>query len=213
MQVSRAAFLRTLAILGLCTGLSGPAVADGFYGGGGLSYSTAMTSADTIGYREAEDQYPMLGLVAGYEWDLGGVGLAAEISGDFALGSDFVETSLNVACDNGAQGTYFCTHDATLRLRAVAAFDLDNGYTFLGSAGYGMIWGDASTSPLNRGPASSSGYTVGVGLERASANGLTHRVELIYDNFDTIRSTSGGGSGNNRGFEAVTLSYRILFGR
>ncbi len=172
--------------------VSGSAFAQGsFYMGGGIGYAMAESEPSSSGGPASSGDLGMIGVTAGYRHDFPANFAAAELDADFNLTGEMERNGLS--CDDGfAQAPYFCEHDATVRLRGLFGADVGAGYEVFGSAGFAMMFGQGAIGPGgNTDGGSVTGYTVGLGAQRALGAG-TGRVEVIYDKLDNIRDEPDG---------------------
>ncbi|MBW6506940.1 MAG: outer membrane beta-barrel protein [Rhodobacteraceae bacterium] len=178
----------------------------GFYWGGGFGLSSAE-SLPAPGFPfGASDTFPVVGITAGYRVDGANHFWAAEADTDISFGSDFVGNS-GSSCPVYADGPYYCTHNATLRLRGVFGMPINSNYEGFGSVGLVAVRGTSAIGPTVQADAVNTGYTLSAGVQRATARGLA-RAELIYDRADTVRTNNGGYAPQ---YEALTLKISLLF--
>ena len=183
----------------------------GFYFGGGLSFSRA-NSDDSFG-SESTDTSPALGLTFGYRFEKGNAFYGPEADIDLFLGSDFEFN--NTPCSAGAIGPYYCSRDAVIRLRGIYGQSLSNGLEWFGSGGVGIMIGDGAVAPsgiTDKGV--NAGFTVGLGLQKSIGRGML-RGEVIYDrlNSSLTKPTEARGFEYEPDYEATTMkiSYILSF--
>lgn len=201
--------LATAAVMGA---LAGPAAAQDFYWGVGIGITDATSEPNAVTTNESEATFGTLGLTGGFRWDTPTMFYAAEANLDIGLGADFDDAVTGLPCETSAAGPYYCSQEATLRLRGLLGTDIGGGYELFGSLGFAAMQGQGAISPFAQDRGINSGYTVGVGVQRAMAGGTMHRLELIYDNLsNTIESPTDGITSYDPDYEAVSLNYTFLF--
>lgn len=200
-------FRNTLATaISIAAFSAGAAVAEeGLYYGVGLAYSDAESASQPGGSTTSNASFGQLGVTVGYRWDQGDWFYATELDGELSLGNNFVGNS-NSVCAVYANGPYYCAHDATLRVRFAVGTSSGDDYEFFATAGAVKVFGESAVSPTSQASASNTGYTVGIGAQRAMERG-TLRGELIYDNAED----NGPPSFYRPTYEAITLKFSYLF--
>lgn len=192
----------------LCCLLGHSAAADGVYYGGGLFYTDATSLNEPDGTAESADSYFGVSGTVGYRWDQPTSFFGAEADIDLPIGSDFEANG--ASCEDSATDPYYCTHNATIRLRGLAGIPVGNFEGFA-SAGFTIMTGDGAVSPNEQDTGVNTGFTVGVGLQQ-DLGGNTLRYELIYDNAEnTATKPTTGPVENEPTFEALTVKVTILF--
>ena len=182
-----------------------PALADGVYYGAGLAYIDAESYDEEGSELKSSDSYFGLGATVGYRWDQPANFFAAEADFDLPIDSDFEENGVSCATDAG--GPYYCTHNATLRLRGIAGVPM-GGFEGFASAGLMMMSGDGAVDENAQDRGVNTGYTVGLGLQQDLGGNMV-RYELIYDNAEnTITKPADRYEPT---FEAVTAKVTFLF--
>ncbi len=183
----------------------------GYYYGGGLSFSRANSVSD-FG-NESTGTSPALGLTFGYRFEKGNAFYGPEADIDLFLGSGLEFN--NTPCSAGAAGPYYCSRDAVIRLRGIYGQSLSNGLEWFGSAGLGIMVGDGAVAPsgiTDKGV--NAGFTVGLGLQKSIGRGML-RGEIIYDrlNSSLTKPTDAGGFEYEPDYEATTMkiSYILSF--
>jgi Outer membrane protein beta-barrel domain len=191
-----------LALIGAATGAHAQ---EGFYAGFGLGYSTM--SSDEIGFSaRSEAESALLGLTVGYRFaGAGQLFYAVEGDADFSR-AEFTGTGGGLQCPDGADGAYYCTQDATVRLRGLVGTEIGKGWEGFATLGYGVVFGTAST---NSGipDVTNGGLTYGVGMQRTLGDGMA-RVELVRDDFGTMMKNP---SDYDATYEATTLKASYIF--
>lgn len=187
--------------------LAQPSAAQDFYFGAGLGYASASSSEGGGGGATSEADFGVIGLTVGYRWELAAMFAAAEIDADLSLGAEFSEGP--DACLTDASGPYFCTHDATVRLRGLVGAPVGGGgFEAFASAGLVAVMGTSAIETSDQMDNTNLGYTIGLGLQRGLAGGGMLRGELIYDRADNSLTEPNG---YDPDFEAVTLKVTYLF--
>jgi hypothetical protein len=172
----------TLRTLALILGLSAsPALAEGFYFGGGLSYSNGTSESEFIG-TNSDLKAGMATLILGQRFEAGTGFFGWETSADLSFGAD-TDYFGGTCAEEGADGPYLCTHDATVRVVGIYGTSIGSGTEVFGSLGVGTMLGDYATSPSTVESARTYGVTFGLGVNHDLANGLTLRGEVIRDRF------------------------------
>lgn len=186
----------------------------GFYYGVGLGYSMMESKeSDLPGADASEEKAGLIGLTLGYRWENASIFYGAELDGDFSFGTDFENSMSGTPCSVSASGPYWCSHDATLRLRGVVGQALPNGLEMFGSLGLAIVFGESAVQEIPRDNVASTGFTVGIGVQQPFARGGMGRLELIYDRADNSNGPTLG-PGNpvyDPTFEAFTLKATYLF--
>ena len=209
--------ISTLAVTTTLTAATA-ALADGPYLGLGLGYMKADSDAGgpsgLYGSGSSELKAPVIGLTAGYRWNLRTGFAAAEVNGVFSTGSDFKNTANGNTCPApGATGAYYCSHKATIRLRGIYGMPIGNSWEIFGALGFGAMTGDGaiSTSTVDRGV--NVGVTVGLGAQRQIGQGKL-RIEFVHDNFNSTKTkptSSGGSIGYEPSYRANSIMASYIF--
>ncbi|WP_299349816.1 outer membrane beta-barrel protein [uncultured Shimia sp.] len=201
-------------LLALSTMCGSQALAEGFYFGAGLGYTDAESDGGGTGTRYSELDTGALGLTGGYSWDLDGSFAALEIDTDISFGSDLKQNGTGVKCSSGTSAPYFCSHDATVRLRGTYGTEVANDWSLFGSLGLGFVMGDSAvTVPGATDSAIVGGLTAGFGAQKPLGSGVL-RVEFIHDNFkNTLDKPSNGTVTYDPNWEAnsVKVTYLLKF--
>ncbi len=186
----------------------------GFYYGGGLSFSRAY-SQDAAPFpfvpTESTETSPALGLTFGYRFEKGKTFYGPEADIDLFLGSEFEFN--NNPCSVRADGPYFCSRDAVIRLRGIYGQSLNNGLEWFGSAGLGIVIGEGATSPMSTDGGVNAGFTVGLGLQKSLGRGML-RGEVIYDRLNSsLTKPSNAVTEYEPDYQATTMkiSYILSF--
>jgi opacity protein-like surface antigen len=169
--------------LAIAATTAAPAVAQEFYFGGGLAYSSGTSDNVTGGGGESDLSAGMLTLLVGQRFAAGSGFWGWETSADLSFGAETENTDNGFPCSDGAEGSYLCSQDATLRLVGIYGMPVGQGTELFGSLGVGMMTGDFADSSSSVESASTYGLTVGAGVNVAVGNELTARGEVIYDSF------------------------------
>lgn len=197
---------RTMAsVLTLATVISAPAFAEGLYYGLNLSVSDSSSGFPGGGAMKASDSYASLGGTLGYAWSKETHFLAAEVNYDRPLGADLTNDSNGELCMDAPNGPYFCTHDATLRLRGLVGTELGKADVFF-SFGVAAMSGIGATSPGGREDGQNVGVTFGIGAQQETRLGKI-RYEAIVDRFDNVRQSPAG---RERDFSSVSMRVSWL---
>ena len=182
-----------------------------FYLGGGLSFGTA-TSLPAPGspLSDASTGNPVaLGATVGVRGGAGNLFFGAELDADIALSGtmDFG----GVTCADGfANAPYFCSQDATVRIRGILGTDL-GGYELFGTLGYGVMFGQGAINPGGATDAGSvGGVTYGLGIQTDMGAGMV-RAELIRDDFNNIITMPDGIYSPTWQNSSLKLSYIMSF--
>lgn len=195
------------AVAGLVLGFAATAAqaqpADGFYGGLGLSFSHAESDAGT-GTGASDAGLTGLSLLVGNRWRRGGYSLGLELDTDLSFGGG-MDPAPSGDCLLSADGDYMCEHDATVRLRGVAATQI-GGSEIFGAVGLGAAFGSFADSATTNQTGSVYGLSVGAGVSYPLRDNLTLRGEVNYDNF----SETGQGDGS-ADYEAVSARVMAVF--
>lgn len=121
-----------------------------------------------------------------------------------------------VLCSTGAEGPYFCSHDATLRLVGVIGTPFGAGFEGFLSGGLVIVDGKSATTPFTVANNRNYGLTGGVGLQRDVGQGKI-RFEITYDKannaFNNPPNLVSGSPSFEPSYEATSarLSYVINF--
>jgi len=193
----------------LCVG-SGAAYAEGLYYGLGVGYTDAESAPNAITSNTSGAGFGTLGLTIGKRWERPEIFWGAEANLNLGLGADFDDDVTGLSCELNANGPYYCSHKATLRLRGMVGTSLANNYEVFGTLGLAAMTGDGATSPTTQDRGVNTGLTAGVGIQRQFGTN-THRIELIYDNL-TSTSTQPGDQ-YSPDYKAVSLNYTLIFGK
>lgn len=189
------------------------AMADGFYAGIGLGYSSAESLAAPGGGSGASElDTALIGVTGGYRWDTDTGFLAAEVDASIPRDSNLTNTVSGATCPvpalPGATGAYFCSYDATVRIRGIWGASVGSGWELFGSAGFGMAIGQGATSTAAVDKAVTGGLTGGFGAQKAIGNGNL-RVEFVHDRFSSGIDKPNGTFTPK--WEANTLKASYLF--
>lgn len=169
--------------LALAAATAAPALAQEFYYGGGLAYASGTSDNVTGGGGESDLSAGMLTLLVGQRFAAGTGFWGWETSADLSFGAETENADNGFPCSDGAEGSYLCSQDATLRLVGIYGMPVAEGTEVFGSLGVGMLTGDYANSSSSVESASTYGLTVGAGMNVDVGNGLAARGELIYDSF------------------------------
>lgn len=202
VKTSLKAALVSLAVLA-----AGPAAANGFYYGAGLGYSHVKSGTSSFGPQASKADLGILGVTLGYRFDRPTMFFSGELDTDFRLGGDFKDKDSGNTCDAGASGPYYCSKNTTVRLRGLVGTQVRGGYEVFGSAGVVEVFGTSATSSFTHANVRSTGFTLGLGVQRKLAGTGIGRVELIYDKADS----SNNPGGYKPQYNAVTLKATWLF--
>ncbi|SHJ62910.1 hypothetical protein SAMN05444000_1113 [Shimia gijangensis] len=187
-----------------------PTLADGIYYGFGLGFASAESEQGGGGVGFSELESAMLGVTTGYKWNVNSGFAALEMDADLSFGQETENTVTGFACSSGATGAYFCTHDATIRLRGIYGAPVGNGWSIFGALGYGFVSGTGAISPATTAKAITGGVTAGLGIQKQIGGG-TLRVEFIHDNFSSgVKKADAGGFLYTPTWEANTLKATYL---
>lgn len=157
----------------------------GFYYGLGLGYSKMESESNYfVAPATSEATAPVLGLTLGYRWQKAAAFFGAEVDGDISFSTDF-DSNLGTSCSTFATGPYWCSHQATLRLRGIGGHTLTGGYEVFGTAGFAIARGESATNPTTQTDVTSTGYTLSAGVQRKFGSAGIARLELIYDQIDS----------------------------
>jgi hypothetical protein len=184
-----------------------PAMAQGFYFGGGLGYSWADSGVGSFGNNSSSADFPLIGLTAGYRWDANGYFFATEIDADLSS-AEFTDDATGNTCSQGASGPYFCSVDSVVRLRGLVGSSMMNGYEFFGTLGFVSVMGTSATNTSTSANNTNTGYTVGIGTQGQMMGNGTSRIELIWDQANESSDQPGG---YDPDYEAITLKFTYLF--
>lgn len=203
--------IAALASSALATGAN----ADGFYAGFGVGYTSADSDAGgpagSYGTGSSKLQAGIAGVTAGYRWDLQNGFAAAEFDSDFSLSSNFKNTLSGASCSVGATGAYYCTHDATVRLRGLYGAPVGNGWELYGALGLGLMSGKGATNTFTTDNGMNAGVTLGLGAQRQFGMGKA-RFEVTYDSFDsTINKPSSATVSYEPSYKATSVKLSYLF--
>lgn len=196
----------TLVMAGVA---AAPALAQEFYLGGGLAYSSGESSVAVGGPSALETA--MVSLLVGQRFDRATGFWGWEASADLSFGAEATFFDGTGTCaDNGSDGRPFlCRHDATLRFVGVLGTEVTEGTSVFGTLGLGILQGDFSTGAFDSASGYAYGPTVGLGLSHSIGPGTALRGEVIYDSF-TNSDQPGSGSSDYTGPSvrlAVTRSF------
>lgn len=124
------------------------------------------------------------GVLAG--WRTSGNPLYYGVEIDASIPAD---TDVIFGCDGGGIGTW-CGQDYNVHVRGIVGYQLNSVNVFggLGFAVSGMEYHDGGGSPVKT---TITGYSIGLGVEYQLSNGITLRLEDIYDDYS---ETDFGGS-------------------
>lgn len=154
------------------------AQAEGLYYGASLGYTKMTSTSDGIG--ETVGDSAVIGGVLGYRSDLtGGQFWAAELDVDFVVDGEMSYDDGGASCTSRSPD--WCDIDMLSRVRGIYGLPAGGGYDFFMSAGLAFVTGLAEDGPGVYVDTSGTGYTAGLGVQRALSGGGTARVELIYD--------------------------------
>jgi len=190
------------------------AYADGSYVGVGLGYSSieSLHTDPGPGSGASELETAVVGLTTGYRWDLGRGFAAAEVDADFSLDSDLGNTVTGATCPTpGATGAYYCSQNATIRLRGIYGIPVGNNWDVFGTLGYGVVVGQAATGTNLIDRAVTGGLTASLGTQVPVGLGKL-RVEVIHDNFTNAidKPTSAFGT-YSPSWEATSLKATFIY--
>lgn len=197
----------TTTLCALAMLAAGPAAAGDFYYGLGLGYGHAKSGTGTFGSAASKANLSLLGLTLGYRVDRTKVFFGGELDGDVRLGGTFHDQASGSTCTTGANGPYYCSVDSTLRLRGIVGTSLSNGYEVFGSLGVVQVNGTSAVGPTSQANVRSTGFTIGIGAQRAMPKYGVGRLELIYDKADS----SNNPGGYDPKYNSVTLKASWLF--
>jgi opacity protein-like surface antigen len=139
--------------------------------------ASGLDSTSAFGQTDGTDV--SFGGVLGYRWDLAaGQSIGVEGTADFFSGE-------RMSCDLGADACTsvspdWCGLDSIARLRGVYGVTLGNRFEVFSMAGVSMVNGLAEDGPGVFVDTGGTGYTLGLGAQKAMGTG-TLRVELTYD--------------------------------
>ena len=151
-----------------------------------------------------------MGLTLGVRQEAGWGFIGGEVDADISGGAEFVYAPESATCAQEAFAPYMCTHDATIRLRAVIGADAGNGASVFGTFGLGIAIGDSAIETNETAPMSVGGTTFGLGFQRLMGSG-TARIEVIYDDFTNILKEPHPVEDFDPTYEAVTVKVSYLF--
>ena len=178
----------------------------GLYVGGGLSFTSADSTASTNGVSgsgSSTGELFGLSIVSGYLWSGGGTwNFGAELDADFSLNGAIDGAS----CGSAATGAYMCDHKATVRLRGIVTTQVGAG-TIFGALGVGVALGDFADGPFTVSSGSVYGASVGVGFVRPIGGNASIRGELNYDMFNNADQFGGQASD----WSAVSARVMAIF--
>jgi opacity protein-like surface antigen len=198
---------RTLLVAAFLAAGVGAARAEGsFYYGFGLGATRAESESNFPGV-ESDDTFGLLGLTFGYRRERASGFMALELDGDLSFGNNFTGDS-GTECDTYADGPYFCTHDATLRLRAVAGQVMNNGMEGFVSLGFAAVRGESAVQPTVQENNTNIGFTLGLGAQKNLASGRRVRGEAVLD---VLHNSTTEPRGWTPEYEAVTLKATFLY--
>lgn len=185
---------------------------DGFYAGFGVGGGWAESFAFSGGGGDSSaGVLALLGFTAGVRHDMDNLFVGAEIDGDVSV-YDMLENG-GLACSSYATGSYYCSHDATLRARAILGLGITDGVEIFGTAGVGVMGGQAATNFTTTELAITSGLTASVGVQVDAGPGKI-RGELVYDDFDNnIDPATSGMFDYEPSWSALSakISYLVSF--
>lgn len=199
--------ITTSALVALALLAAGPSGADGIYYGVGLGYGSAKSGTGTFGPESSKADLGLMGLTLGYRFDRPKMFFAGELDSDLHLSGTFHDTVTGNTCAAGANGPYYCSHDATVRLRGLVGAPMANGYDVFGSLGLVHVIGTSATDTFTHANVGSNGFTVGFGIQHKMQGRGVARFELIYDQ----ANASNGPGGYTPKYNAVTLKATWLF--
>ena len=196
------------------TVFAAPAMADGLYYGLGLGVTDAKSEQSVTGGGHSEATFGTLGATLGYRWDRDTYFLGTEANLNLGLGTDFDDSGTGQACKTNANGPYYCSQKAILRLRGMIGSDVGKDVEIFGTLGLAAMVGDGATNANTQDRGVNTGVTVGMGLQKQIGRN-THRVELIYDDLSHTVSqpVSHFGTGYSPDYSAVSLNYTFIFGK
>jgi len=179
----------------------------GFYGGAGLSFTSAESTAVPGGSGTSTGELFGVSVVGGYLWNGGGTwNFGAELDADISLDGAMD----NAFCGIGATGAYMCDLQATVRLRGIVATEVGAG-TIFGALGVGAAFGDFATNPANFGPGSIYGVSVGAGFVRPIGGNASIRGEVNYDMFNNANQPIFAFPGLASEWSAVSARVMVIF--
>jgi len=194
--------------VGVLAGGAGLAVADGTYFGITGGVARATSGVGSFGPEESMATLTNLGAIAGYRMDNGGNFFGGEFNAEFSIGDEFTDDPGGQTCSAGANGPYYCRHDATLRLRGIAGTTLANGNEVFGSLGVVQIRGESATGTSTVAAVTSTGFTAGLGMTMSGMGSAgTTRVEIVLDKADNSNEPSG----YQPTYQAVSLIVGFMF--
>ncbi|SIT89403.1 Outer membrane protein beta-barrel domain-containing protein [Yoonia rosea] len=176
MTNKRAAIIVAVAALAAST-----AQADGIYYGGSLGYLQMESTSDGIG--ETSGESVVVGGLLGYRADIGGGPFwAAELNVDFPVDGEMSYSGGADSCTDFSPD--WCDIDALARVRGLYGVPVGGGYDLFGSAGLAIVTGVAEDGGGVYADTVGTGFTAGIGVQRALAGSGTARLEVIYDSIE-----------------------------
>lgn len=160
-----------------------PAIAeDGFYLGGGLSYTTSKGTNTTVLSLDTEDAFASGVLIGGYRKQVGNHFWATELQLEFPTSNDFdIDFAGGTFGCSPAITPYVCELDTVVRLRGVYGGEIAEGLELYGTGGLVYVSGEAATSPLTTGSFSSIGLSLGLGVQKTISQSWKVRGEINHD--------------------------------
>ena len=225
----RSAVLATVLLL-----LAQPGRADeynwsGFYAGLGVMGTNASSDVGGTTFPPLGDTFSLstdkidaqAGVLAGYNFDINGpLVLGAEVLGQFG-GVATLENQSFPGWVFPGQGTSLVSLTDQYSLRARIGFEAGRGWLLFGTAGVsqgevevtGSYAGLTPTYMSYSASESLTGYTVGIGAEKAFSEHFSVRAEVNYTDLGSISApimVSGVPSGTNAKHEIETVSAGIF---
>lgn len=164
---------------------------DGFYFGVGAGVSKVDSGTSSFGTESSSANLTLLSATAGVRKDQGGGFFGGELNGDFSVSGEFTDDVSGDTCAVDANGPYYCTHNATVRLRGIAGQTVAPGLELFGTLGLVVVTGTSATGNTVQEDVRSTGVTVGVGLQHSYSSGAVGRVELVFDKADNSNEPGG----------------------
>ena len=190
----------TLAVVGALAG-SAALAEDGLYYGGAVGVAD-VSSRSQFGAPSGKDL--SFGAVVGYKSSLSNGGFwAAEVTVDLLTGGTLEYPFGAQACTN--QSPDWCEVKTLARLRGVYGVPISDTKNIIYSAGIAYVEGRGEDGPFNYLHTTSTGFTLGIGLERESGKG-TMRYEAVYDRFEGANPDDF-----DKTLEIVSLRLSYLF--
>ncbi|MEO0344082.1 MAG: outer membrane beta-barrel protein [Pseudomonadota bacterium] len=158
----------------------------GFYFGGGVTYSDAVSNTgpwDEDRFDANSDHFGLNALI-GYEVPTSSIPLAFEFGVDIPMGADFEVNS--ISCDTAVIGPYLCTADAILRARVIAHLNLSERTDLVFGLGYGALFGESGVDTGETDSVILGGVTASFGVQFELDNAARVRALTTYDRFNQI---------------------------